>query len=272
MREAFLLFLIHSLGETHPRRCRETHQGRILPAPSPQGASPSRIHLGCYPHLLSLPARISTTEGRRRGPCTAQLTPYMGEDEEMLQMNKENASTGRKEGRKESGDGVCQTRACQLALKALPAGSPYPPPRPPPATWPLMHRALLLHPTWAPFLKGRGHLNGRCGLVVGARGTHSTHGEHHCLNSFQEEDLQLGFGGWVANHGEPPNGIRPETLTGARGESWTWRRWVDRDLGEAGAGPGLAPKGGAWRIKAEASQDHGRSFSAINAGALFGAV
>lgn len=71
---------------------------------------------------------------------------------------------------------------------------------------------------------------------------------------------------------EPPNGIQPETLTGARGESWTWRRWVDRDLGEAGAGPGLAPKGGAWRIKAEASQDHGRSFSAINAGALFGAV
>lgn len=154
---------------------------------------------------------------------------------------------------------------CRLSLPASPATSSYPAPHAP-STPPPSHSGT------GPFLKGRSHLNGRCGLVVGARGTHSTHGEHHCLNSFQEEDLQLGFGGWVASHGEPPNGIRPETLTGARGESWTWRRWVDRDLGEAGAGPGLAPKGGAWRIKAEASQDHGRSFSAINAGALFGAV
>lgn len=153
---------------------------------------------------------------------------------------------------------------CRLSLPASPATSSYPAPHAP-STPPPSHLGTFSKRTRSPE------------RTLWARGGCKRHPFHAWRASLSKQLSRGRFTARIWRMGsqprcEPPNGIQPETLTGARGESWTWRRWVDRDLGEAGAGPGLAPKGGAWRIKAEASQDHGHSLSAINAGALFGAV
>lgn len=157
-----------------------------------------------------------------------------------------------------------QGLTCRLSLPPSPTTSSYLAPHAP-STPPPSHSGTFSKRTRSPE------------RTLWARGGCKRHPFHAWRASLSKQLSRGGFTARIWRMGsqprcEPPNGVRPETLTGARGESWTWRRWVDRDLGEAGAGPGLAPKGGAWRIKVEASQDRGRSFSAINAGALFGAV
>lgn len=92
MQEAFVLFLIHSLEETHCKRGCETNQGRT----AQRGTSLPHPPAVVYRDQWQLPGHGSSIEGTRLRPHGTQLMPQRKKgDKQALQHNKENTHTRR---------------------------------------------------------------------------------------------------------------------------------------------------------------------------------
>lgn len=194
MREALLLFLIHSLEETHRGPRREP----IRAGPRHAGP-PARLHLGSNWHQWQLPSHGSATEGTRLG-LTAHSSSRRSKTSKCCNIiRKMHERKGAKPDRAEPGLELGYTGSCECHPGALTRhGSPSSPLPRPPAAWAL---PCPQHTTFSPVchldLRTQS-LTARHGYFKGAGGAYHPSTEiTTILHSFADEDMQLGFAGWL---------------------------------------------------------------------------